>query len=92
MLTLEKNAEKIITDSGGVQKEAYWLGIPCLTLRDETEWLETTDNGWNVLVGVRKNMITKILHSQEPEEGRQIPRATDISNAIVNILMENFAK
>lgn len=59
MTRLEMSAKAIITDSGGIQKEAYFHQVPCLTLRDETEWIETVDMGCNHLCGADKDLILK---------------------------------
>ncbi len=66
MLALEANASKIVTDSGGVQKEAYFLAKPCITMRDETEWVETVANGWNVIVGSDEEKIVNAIAAFAP--------------------------
>jgi UDP-N-acetylglucosamine 2-epimerase (non-hydrolysing) len=88
MLMLEKNANKILTDSGGVQKESYIFKVPCITLRNTTEWVETVKDGWNVLVGAAKERIVKMAMQFEPkDEQRDIFGEGDASKRIVKILM-----
>ena len=66
MILLEKSSYKIVTDSGGIQKEAYFMGKPCITMRDETEWVETVNSGWNVIVGADKDKILQGIQSFMP--------------------------
>jgi UDP-N-acetylglucosamine 2-epimerase len=66
MLALESQARAILTDSGGVQREAYFLQKPCITLREETELMETVTAGWNCLVGTRPDRIVATVRDFEP--------------------------
>ena len=65
MLALEEGASLILTDSGGIQKEAYWLKVPCVTLRRETEWMETVAAGANILAGADPSRIIAAARRQE---------------------------
>jgi UDP-N-acetylglucosamine 2-epimerase len=70
MVALTASARLVLTDSGGLQKEAYWLGVPCLTLREETEWVETVQQGWNVLTGADPEQIIAAVRSFKPPASR----------------------
>jgi UDP-GlcNAc3NAcA epimerase len=63
MVWLINNCDLVMTDSGGLQKEAYFFGRLCVTLRDETEWLELIENGFNVLAGANKEIILDLYEN-----------------------------
>jgi UDP-GlcNAc3NAcA epimerase len=90
-LTLMKNAALVMTDSGGIQKEAYWLNTPCVTMRDETEWVETVERGWNVLAGADRRRISQgasaMIAGPLPERPSLYGEGTKVSSVIIDRLL-----
>jgi UDP-N-acetylglucosamine 2-epimerase len=90
MLMLESNAECILTDSGGVQKEAYLLGVRCITMREETEWVETVSAGWNCLTGADSSKIEARFDDFHPKNERpQIYGDGHAADKIIDIILQN---
>jgi UDP-GlcNAc3NAcA epimerase len=93
-LAYQTIADIVITDSGGMQKEAYIIGTPCITLRDETEWTETLKNGFNTIVGsdVKKFMkALGIYKTVKLNPDKSLFGRGDASEKITNILKRSFS-
>lgn len=85
-IKLEYFSDKIITDSGGIQKEAYFLKKPCITFRSETEWVETIEDGWNILVDPLGNDAFKIVSDFNPTTKQSDVYGKDVSNKMLNAI------
>ncbi len=83
MIQLEQHARKILTDSGGMQKEAFFLKRPCITIRDESEWVETVEAGYNVVVGADSDKIREAIRSFAPEHEAGKPYGDGSSAEII---------
>jgi UDP-GlcNAc3NAcA epimerase len=88
---LLRNAAGLLTDSGGMQKEAYFFGVPCVTLRDETEWVETVELGWNTLVGADEEaIVTAAASLSRPSERPDVYGDGHAADAVVAAIEKHF--
>jgi UDP-GlcNAc3NAcA epimerase len=87
---LQSHAEKIITDSGGIQKEAYILKKPCVTLRPETEWLETVESGWNLLLNPASDIGPDVIAQFTPPSEHPAIFGENVAEKMVAVIGEVF--
>jgi UDP-GlcNAc3NAcA epimerase len=87
---LMRNSTKIVTDSGGIQKESFLLSVPCITIRNNTEWVETIQEGWNILVGTDSEKIIRAIESWYPSGSnrKQIFGKGDTSRVISDKILD----
>ena len=90
MIQLEINAKKIVTDSGGVQKEAYFYRVPCITLRNDTEWVETVEDRWNKLVGSNRERILEAIFHFSPDHSQNQFYGQGNSGEIISGFINDF--
>jgi UDP-N-acetylglucosamine 2-epimerase len=89
---LARHARAVLTDSGGVQKEAYLLGVPCVTLRDTTEWVETVQAGWNVLVDLDRDAALAALERRPPAERPELFGGGHASDRVCEVVAAYTAR
>jgi UDP-N-acetylglucosamine 2-epimerase len=91
-LKLARHARAVLTDSGGVQKEAYLLGVPCVTLRDTTEWVETVEAGWNVLVDLDRDHALQALERRPPDDRPELYGGGHAAERVVEVVSAYTAR
>ncbi len=89
-ISLQSNSTRIVTDSGGIQKEAFLLRKPCVTLRTETEWVETVEEGWNILIDINNPNVIDTVESFNPGKETRPIFGEDVAQKMVSIINTLF--